>query len=570
MLESVFCAVLGTSFSVTLFLVPILLLSPLLQKYFQPKVSCFLWAIVAVRLLLPTIPGEQPQISIPVPSYQISLEQEEMPEPVVEITSTPEVTKIHGEIQVQRREIPFMEILSWIWLGGAGLSLLAHAVLYQKTRRKILRWSIKVQDERTMEVFKHCKKECGIKREISLYQCSILSTPMLMGFWKPMILLPERKLDEMSLSYVLRHELSHYKRKDLWLKLLILLAQSVHWFHPLVWIMGRRASADIEKACDDAVLKGSGMQARGEYGTVILSFLQGEKEKYLPLTTGFFEQKKQIIRRFETIMDIRKKRKGILLTAMAVVIAGMSMIGFVDVSAAKTGTSATLKDAVQQRESSSVSKGLVSKGAAVNIEDLEKLYQQDPEKYHEQMNQKFSDFQEGILKQYTQRSVFQSKKNVKLEEGQMTWPVPDCYLIAVPFGMEFETEGGAGGVTFHMGTDIVGKDTNGKPVVAAGDGKVICVSSYDTAIPDADAINLNLVRAERGNGNYVIIDHGDGVTTLYGNLGNLEVKKGDTVKAGQTIGNVETTDTAPLAHLHFEIQEDGISADPAAYLLPNK
>ena len=112
MLESVFCAVLGTSFSVTLLLVPILLFSHLLQKYFQPKVSCFLWAIVAVRLLLPTIPGEQPQISIPVPSYQISLEQEEFQEPVVEITSTPEVTKIHGEIQVQRKEIPFMEILS--------------------------------------------------------------------------------------------------------------------------------------------------------------------------------------------------------------------------------------------------------------------------------------------------------------------------------------------------------------------------------------------------------------------------------------------------------------------------
>lgn len=149
---------------------------------------------------------------------------------------------------------------------------------------------------------------------------------------------------------------------------------------------GKKGICRYRKACDDAVLKGSGMQARGEYGTVILSFLQGEKEKYLPLTTGFFEQKKQIIRRFETIMDIRKKRKGILLTAMAVVIAGMSMIGFVDVSAAKTGTSATLKDAVQQRESSSVSKGLVSKGAAVNIEDLEKLYQQDPEKYHEQMN----------------------------------------------------------------------------------------------------------------------------------------------------------------------------------------
>ena len=254
-------------------------------------------------------------------------------------------------------------------------------------------------------------------------------------------------------------------------------------------------------------------------------------------------------------MDIRKKRKGILLTAMAVVIAGMSMVGFVDVSAAKTGTSATLKDAVQQRESSSVSESLVSKGAAVNIEDLEKLYQQDPEKYHEQMNQKFSDFQEGILKQYTQGSVFQSKKNVKLEEGQMTWPVPDCYLIAVPFGMEFETEGGAGGVTFHMGTDIVGKDTDGKSVVAAANGKVVYVEEDNPA---------------QAYGIHVIIDHGDGVKTLYGNLGSTDVKKGDTVKAGQKIGEVGTTGSSTGAHLHFEIRENATPADPAAYLLPSK
>lgn len=553
-MESVFCTVLGTSFSVTLLLVPILLLSPLLQKYFQPKVSCFLWAIVAIRLLLPTIPGEQPQISIPVPSYQISLEQEEIPEPVVEITSTPEVTKIHGEIQVQRKEIPFMEILSWTWLGGAGLSLLVHAALYQKTRRKILRWSIKVQDEQTMEVFNHCKKECGIKREISLYQCSILSTPMLMGFCNPMILLPERKLDEMSLSYVLRHELSHYKRKDLWLKLLILLAQSVHWFHPLVWIMGRRASADIEKACDDAVLKESGIKARGEYGTVILSFLQGEKEKYLPLTTGFFEQKKQIIRRFETIMDIRKKKKGFLLTAMVAVIAGMSMVGFVDVSAAKIETSSTLKDAVQQRVSSSTSKSSISKGAAVSLEELEELYQQDPEKYHEKMNENFSDFQEGILKLYTQGSVTQSKEGVELEEGQMTWPVPDCYLIGVPFGMEFTTEDGSDIATFHMGTDIVGVKADGKPVVAAADGKVVYVEEENPS---------------QAYGIHIIVDHGDGVKTLYGHLGSVDVEKGDTVKAGQKIGEVGSTGFSTGPHLHFEIREGAVPADPAAYLLPN-
>ena len=541
-MESVFCAVLGTSFSVTLLLMPILLLSPLLEKYFQPKVSCFLWAIVAVRLLLPTIPGEQPQISIPVPSYQISLEQEEMPEPVVEITSTSEVTKIHGEIQVQRKEIPFMEILSWTWLGGTGLSLLVHAVLYQKTRRKILRWSIKVQDERTMEVFKHCKKECGIKREISLYQCSILSTPMLMGFWKPMVLLPERKLDKMSLSYVLHHELSHYKRKDLWLKLLILLAQSVHWFHPLVWIMGRRASADIEKACDDAVLKGSGMQARGEYGTVILSFLQGEKEKYLPLTMGFFEQKKQIIRRFETIMDIRKKKKGFLLTVLTAAIAvySMTFVGFVDAYAAEKESS-LFPQGMSQNTEISPKEG----EACLTQEEWKVIRDKDPKAYEERQKQ----FQTDILN-------FYSAENAAIQKGQMTWPLPGYYVIRNPYGFRYD------GTDFHVGIDIAdslendpeNQDVFGEDVVAAADGTVVLTQTDYTS--------------GRGYGMYIILDHGDSLSTVYGHLSKISVQEGDAVKAGQKIGEVGSTGFSTGPHLHFEIRDKGMSADPATYLLP--
>lgn len=77
---------------------------------------------------------------------------------------------------------------------------------------------------------------------------------------------------------------------------------------PLVWLM-EKGTCGYRKACDDAVLKGSGMQARGEYGTVILSFLQEEKEKYLPLTTGFFEQKKQIIQEVRDKLWILERRK---------------------------------------------------------------------------------------------------------------------------------------------------------------------------------------------------------------------------------------------------------------------
>lgn len=94
-----------------------------------------------------------------------------------------------------------------------------------------------------------------MQEQVRLMRCCLLDTPMLMGLWRPCILLPEVELEEQQLRYVLLHELSHRRRRDLWLKFLLLVAKAVHWFNPLVWWMARRASADIEVACDADVLR---------------------------------------------------------------------------------------------------------------------------------------------------------------------------------------------------------------------------------------------------------------------------------------------------------------------------
>ena len=70
--------------------------------------------------------------------------------------------------------------------------------------------------------------------------------------------------------FIFRHELTHYKHGDLWLKLLLLAARCLHWFNPLVHLIARFAQEDIEAACDDAVVRGHDGAYRRAYGETIL------------------------------------------------------------------------------------------------------------------------------------------------------------------------------------------------------------------------------------------------------------------------------------------------------------
>ncbi len=106
--------------------------------------------------------------------------------------------------------------------------------------------------------------------------------------------------------------------------------------------------------------------------------------------------------------------------------------------------------------------------------------------------------------------------------------------------------GGRGG-SHHGGIDILAPE--GTDVLAALAGRV--VSAGDTM---------------RGYGNTVVLDHGEGVTTLYGHLREIHVKSADTVSEGKVIGSVGRTGNATTSHLHFEIRFGGRTVDPLNYL----
>ena len=127
--------------------------------------------------------------------------------------------------------------------------------------------------------------------------------------------------------------------------------------------------------------------------------------------------------------------------------------------------------------------------------------------------------------------------------SDLQWPVPSCTLITSRFGYRVAPTTGAS--TYHGGLDIGAG--MGASIVAAGAGDVIYAG------------------ANGGYGNCVMIDHGNGVVTVYAHMSSIGVSYGQYVTAGQYVGAVGSTGVSTGPHCHFEIRINGAQTDPAAY-----
>ena len=196
-------------------------------------------------------------------------------------------------------------------------------VRYFWSRRKLLRVS-RPAGEEDQAALETARRRTGCDREAELYRCSGIHTPMLMGFRRPVILLPA-DVPAGSLEAALAHELTHLKHRDTWYMLLMTLARCVHWFNPLVWLMVRTARRDMELCCDYDLLNGQGEEARRAYGRAILDQMAGRDRGFFGITTGFSGSKKEVFARFRAMMDTAPKRKGrvvLVLAGAAVLLSG--------------------------------------------------------------------------------------------------------------------------------------------------------------------------------------------------------------------------------------------------------
>ena len=164
-----------------------------------------------------------------------------------------------------------------------------------------------------------CLSEMNIRRRVILRLCPTVSSPMLMGLLHPVILLPDEELTTDELALVLRHELTHLKRGDLWVKAGLVLAYALHWYNPVVWAMGRSLCFYQEASCDSHVTARADEEERRFYSETILRVIRRQARTRTALCTSFYGGRNGMKRRIIAIMEGRR-RTGAVLGVLALVL----------------------------------------------------------------------------------------------------------------------------------------------------------------------------------------------------------------------------------------------------------
>ena len=317
----------------------LLLLRRVMKKRYPARAVCVVWAILAVRLLIPV------QLTLPDPPVQVTprttyisnftldaetIERAELPVYEREGAVATQNWVSNDEAQALREaaggpgafsSFDWGRILCLLWIVGIALFAFWQVYRYLPFRHVLEKSSHPAERETLQRVFEEQKRSLGIKRNIPLRVTPAADCPMLAGFIKPALYLPDEALYEQEAGFIFRHELTHYKRADLWLKLLLTAARAMHWFNPLVHLMARFAQEDIELACDDAVVRGMDGEARRAYGETILRSAAAQARKRA-LVSCFTGDKQGLMRRFEGIFDKRVKKRGVALILAAAVLVG--------------------------------------------------------------------------------------------------------------------------------------------------------------------------------------------------------------------------------------------------------
>ena len=157
-----------------------------------------------------------------------------------------------------------------------------------------MRTSLQIDDRGTLLALKNLMTEMGIKGKLRLLSNNIIKTPMLAGLFKTFLILPEVEMSERELKVILKHELTHFKRHDLWVKSLTLVANAIHWFNPAAYRLTKNIDTFCELSCDEQVVSDMNREERQFYGETILNVLCRVVNQHSGMYATLAESKKEL------------------------------------------------------------------------------------------------------------------------------------------------------------------------------------------------------------------------------------------------------------------------------------
>lgn len=374
--------ILSLSLSGTILILFLLFLRPLYQNRLSKRWQYYIWLLVIVRLLLPLTPGtsvtgtlfRQAEMRITQSSGHASTHIDDnglthtdsvdtgSTDPLaqsaaadtdsapIDKTQTPLTDDAVVSSQsmdagttpkpdpgtlsdtfVSRKAKDTLTALCTLWLIIALLLLVRKITIYQSFVKYVNAGSIPVDDIALLERFGQIIAEQKIHLTIDLRVNSLVSSPLLIGFLHTRIILPAADLPEEDFYYTVLHELTHYKRLDMFYKWLGQLTLCLHWFNPFVHLMVREINRLCELSCDERVISTYTETTRKSYGNTLLNAIgTGGTYKDTIASVTLHESKELLKGRLEAIMNYRKIPKWMQITAVfftGILIGGAIVLG---------------------------------------------------------------------------------------------------------------------------------------------------------------------------------------------------------------------------------------------------
>lgn len=300
-MNSLFTSVLEISWQAGLIALAVMAVRPLLRRA-PRRAVCMLWLLVALRLLLPArltvespVSLQQPE-SPPIQAYQELRQQEKV------YVSTPPEQRLEMAGPAAAQGFALLDQLPAIWLTGVGCMALYMALSLLRMRWR-LRAAPRIQD--------------------NVYRCTDWSTPFVLGVLAPRIYVPET-VSEQDFPQVLAHERCHIRRWDHVWKPLAFLLLAVNWFNPVLWAAYVLLGRDMERACDEMVLKNATPIQRAAYSRALVACAtQPKMAAVCPLAFGEVAVKERV----KNVLNYKKPALwAVILLVVAAAIIGVCLL----------------------------------------------------------------------------------------------------------------------------------------------------------------------------------------------------------------------------------------------------
>lgn len=300
-MDSLFTSVLEISWQAGLIALAVMAVRPLLRRA-PRRAVCMLWLLVALRLLLPArltvespVSLQQPE-SPPIQAYQELRQQEKV------YVSAPPERRLEMAGPAAAQGFALLDQLPAIWLTGVGCMALYMALSLLRMRWR-LRAAPRIQD--------------------NVYRCTDWSTPFVLGVIAPRIYVPET-VSEQDFPQVLAHERCHIRRWDHVWKPLAFLLLAVNWFNPVLWAAYVLLGRDMERACDEMVLKNATPAQRAAYSRALVSCAaQPKMAAVCPLAFGEVAVKERV----KNVLNYKKPALwAVILLVVAAAIIGVCLL----------------------------------------------------------------------------------------------------------------------------------------------------------------------------------------------------------------------------------------------------